>query len=239
VLRKSLGVRMLTQPCIERGTIGVVGGTGPAGSGLAARFACAGHTVMLGSRDITRADTCVAELRARWGERVDGLRSATNEQACAADVVLIATVADALVDTAEQLGDALDGRVVVSIGNALRRTARGFEAVVPAEGSLAAAIQRVAPNARVVGAFQNLPAEALHDLDRSIEADVVVCGNDADAVHIVMRLAEAVVGLTARDGGPLRNAMALEALTAVLITVNRTTRGEHAIRFVDLQEASR
>jgi NADPH-dependent F420 reductase len=230
VLRKSLGVRMLTQPCIERGTIGVVGGTGPAGSGLAARFACAGHTVMLGSRDITRADTCVAELRARWGERVDGLRSATNEQACAADVVLIATVADALVDTAEQLGDALDGRVVVSIGNALRRTARGFEAVVPAEGSLAAAIQRVAPNARVVGAFQNLPAEALHDLDRSIEAD---------AVHIVMRLAEAVVGLTARDGGPLRNAMALEALTAVLITVNRTTRGEHAIRFVDLQEASR
>src|SRR5690606_34003089 len=94
-------------------TVGIVGGTGPAGSGLAVRLAAAGHTVLLGSRDEARATARADELRGQWGERLSSLRGVANLAATDAEVVVLATVADSLVATAADLADHLAGRVVV------------------------------------------------------------------------------------------------------------------------------
>jgi 8-hydroxy-5-deazaflavin:NADPH oxidoreductase len=218
--------------------VGVIGGTGPAGSGLAVRLAAAGHAVLLGSRDLEKAKNCVEDLRDPWGDRVAGLEPVTNEVAATADIVVLATVADSIVATAAAHTTALSGRVVVSMANLLARVPRGFSAIVPEHGSVAVAVQLAAPGARVVGAFQNLPAKALGELDRAIDADVVVCGDDADAVAEVVDLTATVDGLSPFDGGPLGNAIAVEAFTAVLLTVNRARRGEHGIRIVELRRTN-
>lgn len=216
-------------------TIGIIGGTGPAGSGLAVRLAAAGHDVLLGSRDAAKAQTRVTELRDQWGTRLDTLRGGSNDEAARTDIVVLATVADSIVDTARDLSEALDGRVVVSMGNLLVRNERGFAAVLPEGGSLAVNVQQVVPGARVVGAFQNLPAKALSQLDQGLDADVIVCGDDAEAVKAVVELTATIDGLQPLDGGPLINAASIEALTAVILTVNRALRGEHGIRLVDLR----
>src|SRR5213083_3409759 len=106
--------------------IGVLGGTGPAGQGVAARLAALGHTVILGSRDRDRAERIVDELRARWGDRVETLEAGTNPQAADAEIVVVATVADAAIPTARYLADKLSGKVVVSMANGLVKHGREF-----------------------------------------------------------------------------------------------------------------
>jgi NADPH-dependent F420 reductase len=220
---------------VAGGSVGIIGGTGPAGSGLAVRFAAAGHSVLLGSRDVEKATNVAKDLTERWGTRVAGLQGVTNEEAAEADIVVIATVADSAVATATGLAPALAGRVVVSMANLLERGPRGFAAVLPEHGSVAEAVQRAVPSARVVGAYQSLPAKALAALDEAIDADVVVCGDDAAAVEAVVALTATVDGLHPLDGGPLVNAVGVEALTAVLLTVNRARKAEHGIRIVALR----
>jgi NADPH-dependent F420 reductase len=216
-------------------SIGIIGGTGPAGSGLAVRLAAAGQPVLLGSRDLDKAKQRVDELRERWGDRVDTLDAATNHDAAATDLVVLATVADSVVATAAEHAAVLGGRVVVSMANLLTRSPRGFAAVLPDGGSVAIEVQRAVPDARVVGAFQNLPAKALGELDHPLHADVVVCGDDAEAVTIVLSVIASIEGLEPVDGGPLINAAAVEALTAVLLTVNRTRHAEHGVHIVELR----
>ena len=215
--------------------IGIVGGTGPAGSGLAVRLAAAGHEVLLGSRDPDKAAQRVGELHAKWDTRVQTLRGVANAEAARTEVVVLATVADSVVATAAELAGDLDGRVVVCMANLLSRVERGFAAVLPDGGSVAVDVQNTLPGARVVGAYQNLPAKALAELDLAIDADVVVCGDDADAVSTVIDVTATVDGLRPIDGGPLVNAAAIEALTAVLLTVNRARKGEYGIRLVELR----
>jgi NADPH-dependent F420 reductase len=214
--------------------IGIIGGTGPAGSGLAVRLAAAGHHVLLGSRDVDKARLRVKELHERWGARVAGLEPVGNDDACAPPLVVVATVAESAVATAADHAADLDGRIVVSMANLLTRVARGFSAVLPEPGAVAIAMQQAVPGSRVVGAFQNLPAKALAELDDPLAADVIVCGDDADAVRAVLQLTDSIDGLHGLDGGPLGNAAAVEALTAVLLTVNRTRKAEHGIRVVEL-----
>jgi 8-hydroxy-5-deazaflavin:NADPH oxidoreductase len=216
--------------------VGIIGGTGPAGSGLAVRLAAAGHDVLLGSREASRAASRSAELRALFPDRLDGLAGVANGDAALADIVILATVADSIVPTAAEHADALAGRVVVSMANLLRRNARGFAAVLPPEGSVALAVQQAAPASRIVGAYQNLPASGLLALDQPIDADVIVCGDDADAVAVILDLTASVPGLHPVDGGPLANTAAVESMTAVLLTVNRARRGEHTVKLVHLHD---
>jgi NADPH-dependent F420 reductase len=215
--------------------IGIIGGTGPAGSGLAVRLAAAGHQVLLGSRDVAKAEDRVSALRDQWGPRVATLEPATNDNAAHEPVVVIATVAESAVETATQHASALDGRVVVSMANLLTRASRGFAAVLPEPGSVALGIQKAVPGSSVVGAFQNLPAKALASLDEPMAADVVVCGDHPEAVEAVITLTASMDGLRPVDGGPLVNSAAVEAMTAVLLTVNRARRAEHGIRVVELR----
>ncbi len=213
--------------------VGIVGGTGPAGAGLAVRLAAAGIDVHLGSRDEARAQSTAESLNERWSLTAP-IVGVTNVAACHRDVVVLATSAESIVETAATLADELDGRIVVCMANLLVRTKRSFEAVLPPEGSVAKAVQAAAPTANVVAAFQNLPAAALADLERELRADVLICGDDKDAVATVMAITSTVAGLDPIDAGALVNAAGVEALTAILLNVNRSMHGEFSVRLVDL-----
>lgn len=225
-----------TPPCGNEPprVIGLLGGTGPAGSGLAVRLAAAGYEVLLGSREADRAAKRVAELHEQWPGRLGSMRGVANADAIAADVVVLAAAADSVLPLATEHAAALAGRVVVSMANLLRRDSRGFAAVMPPEGSVALAAAALL-EARVVGAFQNLPAAALADLDHPLAADVLVCGDDKAAVASVVRITDAITGLHGIDAGPLVNTIAVEAMTAVLLTVNRARKHEHSVRIVNLR----
>jgi hypothetical protein len=199
---------------------------------VASRLAAGGHDVVLGSRDPDRAEAVVAELREGWGDRVATLRAGGNAEAAAQDVVVIATVWDAAVPTAAELADLLDGKIVISMANALVKRGRAFHPVLPDEGSIAAAVQAVAPGARVVAAFQHVPAAALRDLDADLDSDVLVAGDDDEARGVVAELIDAMSGLRALDAGALANAVGIEAFAAALLTVNLRHKGEATLRLV-------
>jgi NADPH-dependent F420 reductase len=216
--------------------IGVLGATGPAGRGLAARLASVGHDVLAGSRDAERAATVVAELRERWGDRVAGLRPATNEQAAnARDLVVIATTWEGAVDTARAHADALRGKVVVAMANGLAKVDHEFRPVLPDEGSLAEAVQAVAPEARVVAAFQHVPAASFAALDQPLESDVVVCADDDAARLLVLDLVTELPNLRGFDGGSLANSVGIEAFAAVLLSVNLRHKGKGTLRLLGVR----
>ena len=158
--------------------IGVLGGTGPAGRGIAARLAEAGHDVVVGSRDRERSQSVVDALREQWGDRVAGLVAGSNDDAADADLVVLATVWDAAVATATAHADQLAGKIVISMANGLVKDGRQFVPVVSPAGSIAAEVQAVAPDAHVVTAFHLVPAAALADLDHQLDSDVLVVGDD-------------------------------------------------------------
>ncbi len=221
---------------LGRMEIGVLGSTGPLGQGLAARLADVGQTVRAGSRDRTRAEKIVGELRDRWGDRVATLQPATNDEAAqAADLVVVATNWEAALETTAAHAAALRGKVVLTVANGLERVGREFRAVMPPEGSLAQGIQALVPDARVVAAFQHVPADALHDLDTRLESDVIVCADDDDARRLVLGLVVSLPNLRAFDGGSLANAAGLEAFAAVLLSVNVRQKGKGTLRLLGVE----
>jgi hypothetical protein len=197
---------------------------------VAVRLAAAGHDVILGSRDRERAAQIVDELRERFGDRVAGLEPGTNQDAADAELVVLATVWDAAVDTAAAHAKQLAGKVVIAMANGLVKKGRQFRPVVPAEGSITAAVQAAAPEARVVAAFQHIPAATLLDLDAPLEGDVMVAGDDEEARETVLDLVDELGELRALDAGPLDNALGIEAFAAALLTVNLRHQGEGSLR---------
>jgi NADPH-dependent F420 reductase len=214
--------------------IGVLGGTGPQGKGIATRLAALGHTVVVGSRTPERSAAVVSRLRERWGDRVAGLRAGDNAEAAAADVVVVATVWDAAVPTAGAHAEQLAGKPVVVIANGLKKEGRAFRPMTPPEGSIAEAVQAVAPAARVAAAFHLVPAAALADLDHPIDADVPVVSDDDAARSLVLDLVDGIAGLRGLDAGPLWNARGIESFAAVLLTLNLRHKGEGSLRVVGL-----
>ncbi|MGH9083584.1 MAG: NADPH-dependent F420 reductase [Acidimicrobiales bacterium] len=201
--------------------IGILGGTGPAGRGLALRLAAGGMAVGLGSRDPDRAVRVAAEAAGAWPGRLTGrLSGVANEVAAGAPMVVVATPWDGAAPTVGALAEPLDGKVVVSMANALVKQGREMLALVPPRGSIAAAVQAAAPGARVAAAFHHLPASEMADLDSGLMADVLVCSDDPEATAETMSLVERIEGLRPLDAGSLNQAAAVEAFTAVFITLN-------------------
>ena len=216
--------------------IGVLGATGPAGRGLAARLASLGHDVIAGSRDATRSADAVAELSRRWGDRVSTLVAGTNADAAGAqDLVIVATTWEAAVDTTRDHAELLDGKVVIAMANALVRVGQEFHAVLPEEGSLAAAMQAVAPGARVVASFHLIPAAAFVALDETLESDVIACGDDDSARATVLELVHAMPNLRGFDGGSLANAVGIETFAAVLLSINVRYKGKGTLRLLGVE----
>ncbi|MSQ72588.1 MAG: NADPH-dependent F420 reductase [Betaproteobacteria bacterium] len=200
-------------------SIAVLGGTGAEGRGLAVRWANAGHAVILGSRDALRAAQTAAELSELVApHRIAG---ADNRAAAAqAQVVVLAVPYTAQRATIEDVREQLAGKILIDVTVPLipPRVAR---VQLPQGGSAVEAMQQLlGAQTRVVSAFQNVSAHYLSDLARVIECDVLVCGDDKDAREIVVRLANDA-GLRGLHAGVLANSAAAEALTSVLIAINR------------------
>jgi hypothetical protein len=200
--------------------IGILGGTGPAGRGLAVRLAAAGEQVVLGSRDAERAAEVAAGLRAAWPDRDLAITGEANEGCAGCDLVVVATPWDGAVATVRPLADALAGKVVVSMANALVKEGREFLGLVPPRGSVGAMVQAALPRSLVSASFHHLPAADMEKLDLAMAADVLVCSDHPEASEATVALVDTIEGLRGIDAGSMTQASAIEAFTAVLITVN-------------------
>jgi hypothetical protein len=214
--------------------IGILGATGPAGSGLAARLTAGGQKVYAGSRDRAKAEAAVKRLVEQWGPAMGHIDPMTNGEAvAAAEIVVLGTNARATVATAAEHAPRLAGKVVVSMANAMRRVGSNFEPVRIEEGSIAQAVQHAAPDALVAAALHHIPASALLDLAQpTLAGDVAVVADDIEAMRATQALVSAMPELRALDGGPLENALALEAFCAVLLTVNLRYGGKATLRLM-------
>lgn len=210
--------------------VGFLGGTGPAGRALAARVASCGTEVMIGSRDPERAAEVVSSLALRWPHRGLPLTGVSNEDACDADLVIVATPWDAAAPLAASLAGRLSGKVVISMANALEKVGDELEALVPPRGSISVAVAQAAPAAFVAGAFHHLPARTLGALEERLDADVLVCSDSERATTSTIELVDSIEGLRGVDAGSLSAASAIEAFTAVLVGINIRHRVHSTIR---------
>lgn len=213
---------------MSKHTIAVIGGTGPQGKGLGYRFAKHGHDVIIGSRSAERAGPVADEVTAR-GVTGTVTGDANDAAAAAADVVLLAIPYDGHDELVESLGGALEGKVVISCVNPLGFDKRGPYGLA-VESSAAESAQAIVPTARVTGAFHHVAAASLwSDEEFLSHEDVLVCGDDGEAVEAVVDLAATVTGRPGVKAGALRLARQLEPLTAVLISINKAYKTRSGI----------
>ncbi|HEX8508321.1 MAG TPA: NADPH-dependent F420 reductase [Propionibacteriaceae bacterium] len=211
-------------------TVGILGGTGAQGRGLARRFAAAGHTVLLGSRDGDRA----AATAAQYAE-VGAVRGGNNREAAAAELVIVAVPYESHAELLRSLATELTGKIVIDCVNPLGFDAQGPYPLSVEAGSAAQEAQQLLPGSTVVAAFHHVSAVLLDDpAVEQVELDVLVLGEDREAVQTVCELAEAIPGARGVYAGRLRNAGQVEALTANLIAVNRRYRAHAGVRLTGL-----
>ena len=214
--------------------IGVLGGTGPAGQGLALRLASVGIEVTIGSRSSERAAEICGMLRGRYPGRELPIAPGANQDAAATDLVVVATPWEAAAPTAASVRDALAGKVVVSMANALTRVGGEFVALIPPRGSVAAWVQAAVPEALVAAALHHLPARSLMELDHDLDADVLVCSDHGEATTAASDVIAKIPGLRPLDAGRLSSASAIEALTPVLLQINHRYKSRASIRLTNI-----
>jgi len=230
-----------TIPPASARPVAVIGGTGPAGMGLALRWARAGETIILGSREAQRAEQAADAIQRRIGGRahVSGME---NSAACAAADILMLTVpfegqaallkklkpsitpGSILIDATVPLAASIGGRASRTLGVWQGSAAEQAAELVPSEVS-------------VVAAFHNVSAELLGG-DAPLDCDVIVCSDDPDASQLTRELAAKIPGVRALDGGRLENARIVEQITALLIGLNIRNNGHAGIRITGLPPAA-
>ncbi|MGV3759549.1 MAG: NADPH-dependent F420 reductase [Actinomycetota bacterium] len=216
--------------------IGILGGTGPAGSALAARLAAAGFETIVGSRSKYRAMEAVDGLLERWPERELTIAAGDNADAATADIVVVATPWDGATQTAASVEKELRGKVVISMANALTRIGKEFQPLVPPRGSVAASIQAALPRSRVAAALHHVPAKELGDLDHPIVSDVLICSDYPDATQITSDLVAKIPNMRPLDAGELSLATPIESFTAVLLQLNVRYKTRVAVKFTSIPE---
>lgn len=217
--------------------IAIIGGTGPAGRGLSLRWARAGETIIIGSRDAARAQQAAAAIQQKLGGQAN-ISGMENSEACAAADILMLTVpfegqaallkqlkpaiteGSILIDATVPLAASVGGRASRPLGVWQGSAAQQTAELVPKEVS-------------VVAAFHNLSAELL-DGDAPLDCDVIVCSDDPDAAQLTRELAAKIPGVRAIDGGKLENARIVEQITALLIGMNIRHKGHAGIRITGL-----
>lgn len=208
--------------------VGILGGTGPAGQALAARLASVGYDVVMGSRSEEKALAACDELRSRWPGHRLSLEPATNEGAAKSTLVVVGTQWAAAEPTVASVADALAGKVVISMGNALTKVGRELRPVTlllasGEVGSVTAAVQAAAPDALVAAAFQHIPARELGNLEHPVEGDVIICTDHPEALAATSALVRDLPDLRPLAGGSLALAGTVEAFTAVLVRFRRAS----------------
>jgi len=221
--------------------IAILGGTGPAGTGLALRLARAGETLIIGSRDAARARDIASKIKEQSGASAQ-VSGAENSEACAATDLLLLTVPfEAQANLLKQLKPAMrSGSILIdatvplaaSVGGRATRTLGVWQ------GSAAQQTAELVPKGvSVVAAFHNVSAEVLNG-DDPLDCDVIVCSDDANATQAVCQLASKIPGIRAIDGGKLENARIVEQITALLIGLNIRHKGHAGIRITGLPNAA-
>ncbi len=205
--------------------IAVIGGTGKEGLGLARGWALAGQEVVIGSRSVERAEAAAAAVNAAAGRQV--VRGMANQAAAAlAEVVVLSVPYAAQDETLRDIQAAVRGKVVVAVTVPIDPEQPRRLRQVPGGSASEEAQARLGPETRVVAAFQNVSHTHLA-AGHAAASDVLVCGDDREARHVVMRLA-GLLGLRGIDAGPLRNARVVEGLTVLLLSVNRHYKAKGA-----------
>jgi NADPH-dependent F420 reductase len=217
---------------VEEIVIGILGGTGDQGKGLARRFAMAGHRVIIGSRSAERADAAAAEIA---GDELDVQGGTNHDTARDAQIVIAAVPWEGHGDLLSSLADELAGKIVIDCVNPLGFDARGAYALPVAEGSAAQQAADLLPASTVVAAFHHVSAKLLLDPGvETIDLDVLVLGDDREATDLVQALASRIAGVRGVYAGRLRNAGQIEALTANLVSVNRRYKVHAGLRITDI-----
>ena len=221
------GIQLAELP--DKPVIGILGGTGDQGLGLAYRWSTAGLSVLIGSRDDARAHEAAAEL----GPGVTGGLNTLVAEVCDIGVVAVpwggheALLAD--------LAGELAGKIVIDCVNPLGFDKRGAYALRVSEGSAAEQAQQLLPGSAVVGAFHNVSSVLLRDRElATVDTDTLVLGDQREATDAVQDLAGRIPGMRGIYGGRLRNCAQIEALTANLISINRRYKAHAGIRITDV-----
>ena len=224
-------------PAVPARPIAILGGTGPAGTGLALRWARAQETIIIGSRDAQRARDVAAFVRGKvgFGALVSGME---NSAACAAADILMLTVPfDGQAELLKQLKPAItEGSILIDATVPLAATVggRASRTLGVWQGSAAQQAAELVPKGvSVVAAFHNISAELLNG-DLPLDCDIIVCSDDVNAVQLTRTLAAKIPGVRAIDGGKLENARILEQITALLIGLNVRHKGHGGIRITGL-----
>jgi 8-hydroxy-5-deazaflavin:NADPH oxidoreductase len=225
----------LSLPDVSGLTVGILGGTGPQGRGLAYRLARAGQRVLVGSRSAERGRQAAEELAGLPGVTASTVDGGDNAFACTADVVIVAVPWDGHADLLTELAPALAGKLVVDCVNPLGFDKQGAYPLPVAEGSAAQQAAALLPDSTVCAAFHHVSAALLADPEvEAMDLDVLVLGEDRDAAATVQALAERISGMRGVFAGRLRNAGQVEAFTANLIAINRRYKAHAGIRVTDL-----
>ncbi len=214
--------------------IGILGATGPAGSGLAARLASVGFDVVLGSRSKYKAMEVRDSLVTRWADHDLEIEASDSAGAAEADVVVIATPWDAAASTAASVSKQLDGKVVISMANALAKVGNEFQPLVPPRGSVAANVQAAIPRSLVAAAFHHVPAKELGDLDEPVVSDVLICSDHPAATNTTVDIVRRIPDMRPLDAGQLSNAAPIEAFAAVLLQLNVRYKTRAAVKFTGI-----
>lgn len=199
--------------------IGILGGTGKEGSGLAFRWALAGHEVIIGSRDAGKAAACAAELNQLLEGKAQ-VRGAGNAEAAGAGVVVLTVPYAAQHATAQSVATQLAGKILIDVTVPLAPPKVDRVQLPHGESAVVALQRMLGDSVKVVSAFQNVSATHLKIAAHDVDCDVLVCGDDAAAREVVVGLAHDA-GLRAWHAGALANSIASEALTSVLIAINK------------------
>ena len=206
--------------------IAILGGTGKEGSGLALRWAHAGHRVIIGSRSPERARDTAASINARIGSsRAEGSDNLAAAQS--GEIVVLAVPYAAQLATLQEVSAALGGKILVDVTVPLVPPQVGRVQLPDGGSAVVKAQAMLGERVRVVSAFQNVSAELLSEIGKPVDCDVLVCGDNRDARAEVIALANDA-GMRAFHAGPLANSAVAEALTSVLITINRQYKVKHS-----------
>lgn len=204
----------------DKKTIAVIGGTGAEGGGLALRWANAGHSVYIGSRDVAKAAVAADDLNRILGKPL--IKAGANSQITTlCDIVVLTVPFAAQLSTIEQLQEFLPGKILIDVTVPLVPPKVSVVQLPAADSAVVALQVKLGPQVKVVSAFQNISAHKLKNLEHKIPCDVLVCSDDKEARESVMKLAEDA-GLRGVNAGPLANSTVAESLTSVLIWINRT-----------------
>ena len=219
----------------KRQTLAILGGTGKEGAGLAMRWALNGYRVVIGSRSEDKAQTRAAEMNGELGG--DYLRGMANPDAAqTADIVVLSVPYGAHRATLESVAESCRGKIVVDLTVPLQPP-QIMTVNLPSGGAAALEAQAIlGADVAVAAAFQNVSAVKLRQLKQSVDCDVLVCADDADAKQAAIELARAG-GMRGIDAGPLKNAVAVESLTPVLLHINRVYKVKGAgIRITGVED---